>query len=218
MGSDSPQCGASLALSGMAGQNPCIPLSARESATGIQDLTTSTTSREFDQEDLILEDNGCPGVQGLFLHGPGRAEPFMVTRTGAKEAVVSPEQSPAVSRLAAKSTNLATAAATASILFAGPAKSDVNEHSKLEQRCSDAAMQRSSDAGSSGAAMQQGGDAVPCAPSSLLACATHACCLLSTSVVCTCACPACTLPASDAHSAAGDSRGSAADGNGLHYM
>ena len=34
VGSGSPQCGASLALSGMDDPNPCIPLSARESAGG----------------------------------------------------------------------------------------------------------------------------------------------------------------------------------------
>ena len=77
VGSDSPQRGASLALSGMDDPNPCIPLSACWSATGIHDLTTSTTTTDFDQEDLILEDNGSPGVSGLLLHGPGRAHPFM---------------------------------------------------------------------------------------------------------------------------------------------
>ena len=89
MGSDSPQCGASLALSGMDDPNPCIPLSACWSATGIHDLTTSTTTPDFEQEDLILEDNGSPGVSGLFLHGPGQPHPFMVTRRRDMEAAVS---------------------------------------------------------------------------------------------------------------------------------
>ena len=76
VGSDSPQRGAPLALSGMADPYPCISLSARESAAGILDLTTSTTTSEFDQEDLVFEDNGSPGVHGARLHGPGEAYPF----------------------------------------------------------------------------------------------------------------------------------------------
>ena len=77
VGSDSPQRGASLALSGMAGQDPCIPLSAHSIAAGIPLDAGLSIGQCFDEEeDLILEDNGCPGVQGARLHGPGQAEPF----------------------------------------------------------------------------------------------------------------------------------------------
>ena len=79
---DSHLRGASLAQSGMAGRHPCIPSSAYAIAAGIQDLTTSTTTCEIEQEDLNLEDNGSPGVHGARLHGPGQPQPFMVTRTG----------------------------------------------------------------------------------------------------------------------------------------
>ena len=89
------QRGASLAPSGMADLIPCIPLSARESATGNPLGIFLPLGQDFDEEELILEDNGCPGVHGARLHGPGRAEPYIVTRTGSKEAAVSPEQSPA---------------------------------------------------------------------------------------------------------------------------
>ena len=77
VGSDSPLRGASLAQpSGMV-VDPCIPLSARESAAGIPLDAGLPIGQYFDEEeDLILEDNGCPGVHGARLHGPGRAEPF----------------------------------------------------------------------------------------------------------------------------------------------
>ena len=138
---DSHLRGASLAQSGMADQNPCIPASAYAIAAGIQYLTTSTTTSEFEQEDLILEDNGSPGVHGARLHGPGDAYPFMVTRTGPEEAAFSPRRAPAMSILAAKSANLAAAAANASKLLAGPAESDVLEHAEPMQRSSGAAEQ-----------------------------------------------------------------------------
>ena len=180
MGTDSPQRGASLALSGMAGLSPCIPLSAHSIAAGTPLGAGLPSGQCFDeQEDLILEDNGCPGVHGARLHGPGRAEPFMVTRTGSKEAAISPRQAPTMSRLAAKGVNLATAAATASILLPGPAKSEVPEHNGEPE-------QRSSGAGSSGAGSS---GAVPGVPSPLLACAPSVC-------VCACACPS---SASGAH-------------------
>ena len=77
MGSDSPQRGASLALSGMAGLSPCIPLSAHSIAAGTPLGAGLSIGQYFDEEeDLVLEDNGSPGVHGARLHGPGQAEPF----------------------------------------------------------------------------------------------------------------------------------------------
>ena len=74
----SPLRGASLALSGMAGLIPCIPPSARESAAGDPLGIFLQLGQDCDErEDLILEDNCCPGVSGLFLHDPGQAYPFM---------------------------------------------------------------------------------------------------------------------------------------------
>ena len=73
----SPLRGAPLAQSGMAGLIPCIPPSARESAAGDPLGTFISTGQDFDEQELlVLEDNCCPGVSGLFLHGPGQAEPF----------------------------------------------------------------------------------------------------------------------------------------------
>ena len=119
------------------------------------------TSLDYEQEDLILEDNGCPGVHGARLHGPGTAYPFMVTRTGYEEAAVSPEHSPATSNLAPfNGVNFIAVAATASILPAGPAKNDV---------------QRSS------------GEATQRAKSPLLSRAAHGFCTIPRAV-CTCAC------------------------------
>ena len=91
----SPLRGASLAQSGMADPDPCIPLSAR-SATGIPRFDEEPLPQDCDEEEgLILEDNSCPGDLRTTRGDPGRAYPFMVTRTGCEESAVSPEQSPA---------------------------------------------------------------------------------------------------------------------------
>ena len=73
VGSDSPLRGASLALSGMADLNPCIPLSARESATGIPLDAVLPIGQGFDEQELlVLEDNCCPGVSGAVWSLPAR--------------------------------------------------------------------------------------------------------------------------------------------------
>ena len=73
----SNQRGASLAPSGMADLNPCIPLSARESATGIPLDALLPIGQGFDeQEDLILEDNACTGDLRTERGDPGQAYPF----------------------------------------------------------------------------------------------------------------------------------------------
>ena len=73
----SNQRGASLAPSGMADLIPCIPLSARESATGNPLGIFLPLGQVSEQEDqLILEDTGSPGVHGARLHGPGQPYPF----------------------------------------------------------------------------------------------------------------------------------------------
>ena len=62
----SPLRGASLAQSGMADPDPCIPLSARWSATGIHSFDEEQLPQDFDEEEeLILEENSCPSPQCL---------------------------------------------------------------------------------------------------------------------------------------------------------
>jgi len=69
--------GASLAQSGMAGLIPCIPLSARESATGNPLGIEVPLQQDFDEEELlILEDNACPGDLRTQRGDLGQAYPF----------------------------------------------------------------------------------------------------------------------------------------------
>ena len=55
---------------------PCISQSACKLCAASAGQDVELTSLGYEQEDLILEDNGCPGVQGARLHGPGGAQPF----------------------------------------------------------------------------------------------------------------------------------------------
>ena len=55
---------------------PCISQSACKLCAASAGQDVSTTSLDYELEDLILEDNGCPGVQGARLHGPGGVQPF----------------------------------------------------------------------------------------------------------------------------------------------
>ena len=61
----------------MADPDPCIPLSARWSATGIQCFDEVPLPQDFDeQEGLILEDNACPGDLRTQRGDLGQAYPF----------------------------------------------------------------------------------------------------------------------------------------------